>query len=82
VELLRQATDNCLGRDYLAVDHPKQLYRVHAQLLTELEYIRPPGHAKVSDVGAEPIWFRGHRHGGSIKGTSYDRRNCALPHGR
>jgi hypothetical protein len=62
VEFLRQATDNCLGRDHLAVDHSKQLYRVHAQLRTELEYIRAPGHAKISDVGAEPVWFRGHGH--------------------
>ena len=63
VEFLRQTTEDCLGRDHLAIDHPKQLYRVHAQLRTELEYIRTPGHAKVSDVGAEPVWFRGHRHG-------------------
>jgi hypothetical protein len=68
VEFLRQTTEDCLGRDHLAVDHPKQLYRVDAQLRTELEYIRTPGHAKVSDVGAEPAWFRRHGHGGSIKG--------------
>jgi hypothetical protein len=77
VEFLRKATDNCLGRDHPAVDHPKQLYRVHAQLRTELEYIRTPVHAKASDVGAEPVWFWGHGHGGSIKGASHGRRNCA-----
>jgi hypothetical protein len=73
VELLRQTTDNCLGLDHLAVDHLKQIYRVHAQLRTELEYICTPVHAKVSDVGAEPVWFRGHGHGGSIKGASQGR---------
>jgi hypothetical protein len=76
VELLCQTTDNCLGRDYLAVDHLKPLYRVHAQLSTELEYIRTPRHAKVSDEGAEPVWFWRHGHGGS-KGYVHDGRNCA-----
>jgi hypothetical protein len=77
VEFLRQSLDDRLRRRHLAVDHPKQLHRVHAQLRTELEYIRTPGHAKVSDVGAEPVWFRGHGHGGIIMGASHRRRNCA-----
>jgi hypothetical protein len=44
VELLRQTTDNCPGRDYLAVDHPKQLYRVHAQLSRQLEDVPQVAH--------------------------------------
>jgi hypothetical protein len=53
VELLRQTTDNCSGRDYLAVDHPKQLYRVRAQLSRQLEDVRAPGRAQIGDVLAE-----------------------------
>jgi hypothetical protein len=36
VEFHRQTTEHCLGRDNLAVNHLKQLYRVHAQLRAEI----------------------------------------------
>jgi hypothetical protein len=58
VELLRQTPDNCPGQDSLAVDHPKQLCRVHARLSRQLEDVRAPGRAQIGDVLAERTTFR------------------------
>jgi hypothetical protein len=62
VEFLRQATDYCPGRHNLAVDHLKQLHRVHAQLSAQPEDVGAPGRAQSTNVLAELIdrlWHSG-----------------------
>jgi len=58
VEFLGKATDNCLGRDHVAIDHLKQLDRVDAQFSAQLEDVRAPGRAQGTDMPAELIDLR------------------------
>ena len=54
VEFLRQTTDYCPGRHYLAVDHLRQFHRVDAQF----EDVGAPGRAQSANMLAELIDLR------------------------